>query len=42
MNKPVEAPRMRRIVVRKPGAVRLTAMCSQYGYCNCCCTGSAL
>ncbi|MBG6137326.1 hypothetical protein IW245_003520 [Longispora fulva] len=28
---------MKKIVVRKPGSVRLTAMCNQYGYNNCCC-----
>jgi hypothetical protein len=27
----------KKIVVRKPGAVRLTAMCTQYGYNNCSC-----
>jgi len=30
---------MKKIVVRKPGAVRLTAMCNQYGYGCCCCGG---
>jgi len=33
--KPV--PAMKKIVVRKPGAVRLTARCSNYCYGNCCC-----
>lgn len=28
---------MKKIVVRKPGAVRLTARCSNYCYGNCCC-----
>ncbi|MFF4344241.1 hypothetical protein ACFY00_30480 [Kitasatospora sp. NPDC001540] len=27
----------KKIVVRKPGAVRLTALCTNYGYGNCCC-----
>jgi len=31
------APSMKKIVVRKPGSVRLTARCSNYCYGNCCC-----
>lgn len=40
MNQAVETdnkPGPKKIVVRKPGAVRLTALCTQYGYNNCCC-----
>jgi hypothetical protein len=32
---------LKKIVVRKPGAVRLTARCSNYCYGNCCCGGEA-
>jgi hypothetical protein len=32
-----QAPSMKKIVVRKSGAVRLTARCSNYCYGNCCC-----
>jgi hypothetical protein len=33
----VKMTEMKKIVVRKPGAVRLTARCSNYCYGNCCC-----
>lgn len=29
--------KMKKIIVRKPGSVRLTARCSNYCYGNCCC-----
>ena len=32
-----KAPAMKKILVRKPGSVRLTARCSNYCYGNCCC-----
>ncbi len=38
MNKQTtKAPALKKIVVRKPGSVRLTARCSNYCYGNCCC-----
>ncbi|MDG6105519.1 hypothetical protein Daura_13775 [Dactylosporangium aurantiacum] len=30
-------PGMKKIVVRKPGAVRLTRLCNNYCYGMCCC-----
>jgi hypothetical protein len=39
MNTTVKPTSMKKIVVRKPGSVRLTTMCNQYGYCNCSCPG---
>jgi hypothetical protein len=33
---------MKRIVVRKPGSVRLTSMCANYGYGYCCCGGDVV
>jgi len=32
-----QAPAMKKILVRKPGSVRLTARCSNYCYGNCSC-----
>ncbi|MGI5237874.1 hypothetical protein [Dactylosporangium sp. CA-139066] len=39
MNTTLKPTGMKKIVVRKPGSVRLTTMCNQYGYCNCSCPG---
>ncbi|MGQ0481583.1 MAG: hypothetical protein ACT4O0_11235 [Pseudonocardia sp.] len=33
----IQRPTMKRIAVRKPGSVRLTARCSNYGYGMCSC-----
>jgi len=34
-----EQPGMKKIVVRKAGAVRLTRLCNNYCYGCCCCAG---
>ena len=36
-HEPTRAPALKKIVIRKPGAVRLTARCSNYCYGHCCC-----
>jgi hypothetical protein len=37
MKETLDDTKLKRIVVRKPGTVRLTARCSNYGYGFCCC-----